>query len=127
MWVIYCAQLQVALPALHISLGIFERLYKLYEDACHSLDIKLATTAKAAPAEATKTFSSYITQQQEVQQLNHQMEECLHKAEQYHGIAVQLALYLDKDDVNKEPEAAVGALLEEAKRQTEEADSLVCE
>ena len=116
------AQMQVALPALHISLGIFDRLYKLYEDACHNLDIKLATTETTAPAETKEAFLSYAAQQKEIKQLNRQMEECLHKAERYHEVAVQLALYLEEDDENK---AAVGALLEEAKKETEDADSLV--
>lgn len=110
---------------MHISLGIFDRLYKLYEDDCHNLDIKLATTTTSLPAEAKEAFLSYASQQQEIQQLNRQAEECLHKAERYHEIAVQLALYLDRDTENEEPEAAVSALLEEAKRQTDEADSLV--
>ena len=31
------------MPGLHLSLGIFNRLFELFEDACQELDIKLAT------------------------------------------------------------------------------------
>ena len=48
--------MQVALSALYISLGILERLFRLYEDACHELDIKLTTTATSVPVEAKETY-----------------------------------------------------------------------
>lgn len=56
--------MQVAIPALHISLGIFDRLYKLYEDACHELDVKLAA-AMSAPVQENDTFMQYAVQIQE--------------------------------------------------------------
>lgn len=34
------------MPGLHISLGVFYRLFALLEAACHQLDIKLAATSK---------------------------------------------------------------------------------
>ena len=56
--------MQVAIPTLHISLGIFDHLYKLYEDACHELDVKLAA-AMSAPVQATDTLMQYAAQIQE--------------------------------------------------------------
>ena len=36
----YC--FQVALPGLHISLGVFHKFFKMLEDECSVLDIKIA-------------------------------------------------------------------------------------
>ena len=33
---------QVALPGLHISLGVFHKFFKMLEDECSVLDIKIA-------------------------------------------------------------------------------------
>ena len=35
-------EIQVSLPGLHISLGVFDRLWTLLEDACTELDLLLA-------------------------------------------------------------------------------------
>ncbi len=36
-------KMQVCPPGLHISLGIFYRLFQLMEDECHVLDIEVST------------------------------------------------------------------------------------
>lgn len=53
---------QVCLPGLHISLGIFQRLYDLLEQECHDLDPLLgAHLNKQLPEDATPAFSQYAT------------------------------------------------------------------
>lgn len=113
--------MQVAIPALHISLGIFDRLYKLYEDACHELDVKLAA-AMSAPVQATDTFLQYAGQIQEKRKMTEKMEEFLNEAERYEDLAVQLAF---PHEQGVELEAEVRAIQLEATKLREEADSLV--
>lgn len=119
--------MQVALPALHISLGIFERLFRLYEDACHELDIKLTTTATSVPVEANEAYRSYAAQVREIKRLNQRMEECLQDAERYEEVAMQLAIY--NKGINGDEESGIGvtvtALLKEAHKLHEEVDSTV--
>ena len=83
--------MQVALPALHISLGILDRLFRLYEDACRELDIKLATTAASVPVEAKEAYQFYVAQIREINKLNEKMEQCLQEALRYEEVAVQLS------------------------------------
>lgn len=40
--------LQISIPGLHISLGIFYRLFGLLEDAVHCLDFQIAPTSHTA-------------------------------------------------------------------------------
>ena len=47
---------QVVPPALHISLGVFYRLFSLLEQECHQLDLQHALLISTAP-----TVSSYAT------------------------------------------------------------------
>ena len=42
---------QVVLPSLHISLGIFKKLFDMYEEQCHELDMKLFTLCVTNPAD----------------------------------------------------------------------------
>ena len=50
--------LQVCIPGLHISLGIFDRLYNLLADACHELDV-LVAEQNAGEGRAGMSFSQY--------------------------------------------------------------------
>ena len=113
--------MQVAIPALHISLGIFDRLYKLYEDACHKLDVKLAA-AMSAPVQASDTFMQYAARIQEKRKMTEEMNEFLEEAERYEDLAVQLALFHEQ---GVDLEGEVSAIQLEAKKLREEATSLV--
>ena len=113
--------MQVALPALHISLGIFDRLYKLYKDACHELDVKLAA-AMSAPVQGTDTFMQYSKQIQEKGKMTEKMEEILNEAEWYEDLAVQLAFFHEQ---GVERDGEVSAVQREAIKLHEEANSLV--
>ena len=48
---------QVYPPGLHISLGIFLRLFTLLEDACHELDVSVAL--QPIPGSAGPSFVQY--------------------------------------------------------------------
>ena len=52
--------MQVCLPGLHITLGVFFQLFTLLEDECHKLDIELAS--KTAPAQGDKaSYVNYVS------------------------------------------------------------------
>ena len=48
---------QVCPPGLHISLGIFFRLFTLLENACHELDVSIAL--QSIPGSAGPSFIQY--------------------------------------------------------------------
>ena len=50
------ANLQVCLPGLHITLGIFVRLFVLLEDHCHELDL----LAELQGSEGGKSYDRYV-------------------------------------------------------------------
>lgn len=50
--------IQVSLPALHITLGIFGRLFELLEQSCHSLDLQLAHLSNSGPA--PEPYQKYV-------------------------------------------------------------------
>ena len=50
--------MQVSLPGIHITLGVFYRLWSLLEKACHQLDLELAK--RTAPLSVDRqSFSEY--------------------------------------------------------------------
>ena len=50
----------MAIPALHVSLGIFNKLFKMLENACHQLDVKIAE-AGYMPGNSSNEFTEYVT------------------------------------------------------------------
>ena len=55
----YC--FQVALPGLHISLGVFHKFFKMLEDECSVLDIKIAEKlAENKEGAGNENFPSFI-------------------------------------------------------------------
>ena len=52
---------QVALPGLHISLGVFHKFFKMLEDECSVLDIKIAEKlAEKKEGAGNENFRSFI-------------------------------------------------------------------
>ena len=51
-------------PGLHITLGIFYRIWSLLEEGCHELDLELATRTSHNPSdrETFKKYSLLVTQ-----------------------------------------------------------------
>ena len=56
------------MPGLHLSLGIFNRLYDLLEDACEQLDLELAEKSNTA-AFGGASFQRYAELLQQLRQL----------------------------------------------------------
>ena len=55
----YC--FQVALPGLHISFGVFHKFFKMLEDECSVLDIKIAEKlAEKEEGAGNENFQSFI-------------------------------------------------------------------
>ena len=51
--------MQIAAPSLHISLGIFHHLFKLYESQCHELDLELARHSVGIQSSTSTSFNDY--------------------------------------------------------------------
>ena len=58
-------QLQVSLPGLHITLGVFYRLWSLLEVACHKLDLELSKRTAPLPSDH-QSYSEYSKIMQEL-------------------------------------------------------------
>eukprot|EP00731_Ephydatia_muelleri_P009823 Em0005g409a len=89
---------QVCPPGLHITLGIFTKLFHLLEAACHQLDLELAlhTTDFTGPS---SSFSKYS---QELQNLSFLQAE-LEKAQQSHEELQNMATYMALVNGEKSP------------------------
>lgn len=59
--------LQVSIPGLHISLGIFLRLFNLLENAVHKLDCELAATSITTGS--TTSFADHIQASEQLAKL----------------------------------------------------------
>ena len=59
------------MPGLHLSLGIFNRLFELLEDACHELDVRLATRGTATGA-GGDSFQKYAVMLKQLSELKEQ-------------------------------------------------------
>ena len=66
--------LQVSLPGLHITLGVFFRLWSLLEEECHQLDIELARHS-APQAKDQVAFADYSRQIKEIAKLEIELME----------------------------------------------------
>ncbi|KAL5468797.1 hypothetical protein EMCRGX_G029917 [Ephydatia muelleri] len=56
---------EVCLPGLHITQGIFTKIYELLENACHSLDLQLALVSHAGST--TSNFTHYSNELKKLQ------------------------------------------------------------
>ena len=67
----------VHLGYIHISLGIFQRLFDLLEDDCHSLDLMYAESCQAGSSTSFKAYSNSLqelaTLSREAETLNTQV------------------------------------------------------
>lgn len=114
-----CIDIKVCIPALHISLGIFLRLFQLFEQACHELDVKLAATRTTSPA-ASKKFNDYIATLQKIVDLEDAITQYHSMAERNEQLATWFAMV-----VNTEVQQQVQLLLLKAQQLRQQANSLV--
>ncbi|XP_047127237.1 uncharacterized protein LOC124808269 isoform X1 [Hydra vulgaris] len=67
---------QIAIPALHISLGIFLKFFKILEVECHLLDIKLAGFLAINDKHLESSeFDKYVEKQAEIHQLEYDVDD----------------------------------------------------
>ena len=90
---------QVCLPGLHITLGIFTKLYGLLEDECHALDLELALLS------SEEAHSSFDTYSQELQMLRSLQSE-LNQAEEAYAVLQQMTTYVSLVIGEKDPVTA---------------------
>ena len=76
------------MPGLHITLGIFYRLFVLLEEACHLLDVKLANAGRQE--DTLHSFKLYSTALQNISEL----EEEKQREEEEASAAEQLRTFL---------------------------------
>ena len=76
------------MPGLHITLGIFDRLFDLLEEACHLLDVKLAESGRQE--DTLHSFKLYSTALQNISEL----EEERQREDEEASAAEQLSTFL---------------------------------
>ena len=78
--------LKVVIPGLHLSLGIFLRLFNMLEDACHELDIKVALAlAKEDGKMDSSSFRVHVTNLKQAQRLKAEANELHEVADAHEG------------------------------------------
>ena len=75
--------MQVCIPGLHVSLGIFHKLFKLLQDACHQLDVRAADYSgngvhHSLTAMGGDQYKKYV---QAIQELDQKEEEACQQEE----------------------------------------------
>ncbi len=78
----------MCIPGLHLSLGIFGRLYDLLEEECHSLDLQLAHSTSSDNSESS--FTQYAAALSELCR----KEEELQSHKQHTAVVEQIITYL---------------------------------
>ncbi len=81
----------MCIPGLHISLGIFDRLWELLEDACTEIDL---TIIKHQQAMDGGTFGVYVKALDDVLQLRRKLRVLGQHAEVIGGLVTYLMLHL---------------------------------
>ena len=69
-YTVLCCFTQIAPNGLHITLGVFMRLFTLMEDECHKLDLEMAESTSMAPSTSDKptfiNFTALIAKEREL-------------------------------------------------------------
>ena len=113
--------LQVCIPGLHLSLGIFDRLWTLLEEACTELDLRLATERHGQPGSGGATFNQYSLLLEQLSTLKSQLESQTSHAE----LLEQLATYMSLNLPDPENSAPLIAIRREAAVACDRADHMV--
>ena len=116
---IYCI-MQVCIPGLHLSLGIFNRLFSLLENACHELDLLQAEKIGGENTAGTSfgRYSAALRKMMEQKRLLDVTEQIIRDGS--HLIA-QLATRLADPETNPQLQMCQDWMLQ----QTRKAESLV--
>ena len=112
---------QVAPPGLHISLGIFYRLFTLLEMECHQLDCSLAAKSQGALVGAGPSFEDYVAAVKKRQELKEMADSLESEANELEGIVTWFCIHLEDAETN--PQLCI--LREEVIRKRKERETLV--
>lgn len=113
-------KMQVSPPGLHITLGIFYRLWSLLEEECHLLDLQLAQNISSKP-EDRELFSSYSGLVKELAELERKRPELSKNVEILQNGMTSMALLIPNCDANP----IFQALQREACSTSQQLDNLV--
>ena len=76
--------------------GIFMKVFRLLEDACHSYDMLLAFINQ--PTNSTSSFSAYCVELHKLQMLKAKYAECKDELADLEEVMTSVAVCLGKDD-----------------------------
>ena len=76
--------------------GIFMKVFRLLEDACHSYDMQLAFINQ--PTNSTSSFSAYCVELHKLQMLKAKYAECKDEIADLEEVMTYVAVCLGKDD-----------------------------
>jgi hypothetical protein len=88
---------QICLPALHISLGIFYRLYTLLEQAAHQLDLQLAQERSGGEL-GGETFGEYRQKIEKLHQLTEERDAHVQAIAALEELVPRMALTATSED-----------------------------
>ena len=86
---------QVCPPGLHITLGIFTKIFELLEDECHTLDMELALYSRE---DAHFTFSTYSEALQKLRMLQAELEQTQKTYDALQQMATYASLVIGEKD-----------------------------
>ena len=88
------AGFQICLPGLHMSLGIYDRLWELLEGACTELDMLLAKhTSTGGAGGLGNSFDEYVAALRKREQLNEKITTCQQRASVLDQLVTCLSLH----------------------------------
>ena len=99
-------------PGLHITLGIFQRLFDLLEEDCHQLDRKVAN--HCGTTTNITTFDKYLETKASLQSLEEELSSLTTELQQANQVLV--LLLLTQDPQNSTSVQSVVNLINENKR-----------
>lgn len=111
----------MCIPGLHLSLGIYDRLWTLLEEACTSLDLRLAEANHGLPSSGGSTFNQYSIVLEQRSSLKAQLQSQNSHAE----MLQQLSTYLTLSLPNPEQNQPLQAIRKEAAIAQNRADQIV--
>ena len=115
---------QVCIPGLHISLGVFLKLYTMLEGAAHELDVLIATVLERQPGQQQQlphNFEQYVEERRAISALTEEANEALDHADFLDSLSTWALLSTESD--SEDPQAI--AMREEARNSRKKADELV--
>ena len=110
--------MQVCLPGLHITLGVFHKMFELFEQECHNLDLQFAM--QGAQEHTSTKFSEYSSALQKL----FKSREQLHSAKDEATMMEQCATY--SAVVVRSSDPVVCHLMQQAESARKSVTQLVC-